>query len=106
MLAIDEIAPHHSIEEIYTDRIEIISISHDQVNFLAEGSVTAGLQWGSNSDIRRGDGITGTESFPFTCQLWSLVETPDEVETSEAGPTVDTSSWWDGYYGEEPEPLG
>ncbi|MGB4074538.1 hypothetical protein [Pseudomonas sp.] len=106
LLAIDEIAPHHSIEEIYTDRIEIISITHDQVNFVAEGSVTAGLQWGSNSDIRRGDGITGTEDFPFTCQLWSPVEAPDEVETSEEGPAVDTSSWWDGYYDEEPEPLG
>jgi len=101
LLAVDEIATHHSIEEVYTDRVEITGITHDQIVFKATGSLGVKLQWGSNSDNRRGEGAILPKSFPFTCCLWSPVGSPDEVEALDEGLLVDTSSWWDGYYDEE-----
>lgn len=101
LLAVDEIATHHSIEEVYTDRVEITGITHDKIIFKATGSIRVQLQWGSNSDIRRDEGAILPESFPFTCHLWSPVDSPDEVEAQEEGLLVNTSSWWEGYYDED-----
>ena len=96
--AIDEITAHYSIEEVYTHRVEIIEIAHDEIVFSATGSIAMELQWGSNSDIRRGDGAVLSKSFPFTCYLWSPVDDPTQVEAREDGLLVDTRSWGDGYY--------
>jgi hypothetical protein len=101
LMAIDEIAGHHSIEEIYTHRVEITELTHDEIVFKVTGSIGSALQWGSNSDIRRGDGAVLSKSFPFTCYLWSPVDDPTQVEAREDGLLVDTSSWWKGYYDEE-----
>jgi len=101
LLAIDELATHHTIEEIYTDKIEIVGIDSYFVRFEAHGTVSCELQWGSNSDLRRGDGAVLPQSFPFTCELWSPVDDPEDIQTDENGFGVDTSSWWEGYYDEE-----
>jgi hypothetical protein len=99
--AIDEITAHYSIEEVYTHRVEIIEIAHDEIVFSATGSIATELQWGSNSDIRRGDGAVLSKSFPFTCYLRSPVDDPTQVEAREDGLLVDTRSWGDGYYGDD-----
>jgi hypothetical protein len=98
--AIDEISAHHSLEDVYLHEVEIIGLSHDKITFQASGSITAGLQWGSNSDVRRGDGLLGKESFPFTCFMWSPVDDPAEIQMEDEGLHVDTSSWTDVYYGQ------
>jgi len=98
--AIDELATHHSIEEIETEEIVIAAIDHDTIHFEAAGKIYCELQWGSNSDLRRGDGATSEESFPYTCGLSSPVDDPANVDSDEDGLRVDTSSWRDGYYDE------
>jgi dGTP triphosphohydrolase len=103
--AIDEITAHYSIEEVYTHRVEIIKIAHDEIVFSATGSIATELQWGSNSDIRRGDGAVLSKSFPFTCYLWSPVDDPTQVEAREDGLLVDTRSWGDGYYDDVSLPI-
>ena len=92
---IDELASHHYIEEIYTDKINITDITSQYIEFDSEGSVTCELQWGSDGDMRRGDGAVLTESFPFTCSLRSFVDNPSEVQIDEGNFQVDTSSWWE-----------
>lgn len=99
--SIDELASHHYIEEINTDTIKIFNIDHESILLCAYGSIGCELQWGSNSDIRRGDGATLHQSFPFTCQLISSVEAPDEIECDENSLSVDTSSWYDLMYGQD-----
>ncbi len=101
IIGIDELASHHSIEEVYTDRIEIFEINHDVIKYRAHGSIGCILQWGSNSDLRRGDGATLPESFPFICELVSPVGSPEEVECMEDTLGVDTSSWSDVRYGQD-----
>lgn len=82
-------------------QIEVTSIDHAEIQFTAYGSVGAEFQWGSNSDLRRGDGAVIRDAYPLTCKFISKVSSPDELELVDDSLCVDTSSWWDGYYDEE-----
>jgi len=91
---IDALATHHSIDEICTENIVVTSIDHESVYFYVEGSVGCELQWGSNSDVRKGDGALLSESFPFTCDFVSPVTDPEAIECVESSFRVDTSAWY------------
>lgn len=98
--AVDELATHYSLEEVYVDSHEVTSITADAVHIKASGSIGVTLQWGSNSDLRNGDGAEMDESFDFTCELTCATPNPDpdELEYVENSVLVDTGSWR-----EEPE---
>jgi hypothetical protein len=93
ILEIDELATHHTIEEVYVDKIYIPSIDHEFIYFDAIGNISCELQWGSNSDLRSGDGAILPQSFPFSCKLYSSIKNPQSVEVVEGSLNVDTSSW-------------
>ncbi len=98
ILALDELASHHFIDEVYTDKVEIYQIDHEFIMFRAEGSIGCELQWGSNSDLRRGDGAIMPEFFSFECELLSPVHSPESVDSVDGTLSVDTSSWYEGRY--------
>jgi len=100
ILAVDEIAPHHSIEDVYSETIRVERIEAESIHYLVEGTIECELQWGSNSDLRKGDGAVLSESFPFRCHLFALVGDPADFHVDEGSLQVDTESWWDGYYDE------
>ncbi|WKD50520.1 hypothetical protein [Microbulbifer spongiae] len=102
--AIDELATHHFIDEVYTDKVEICEINHEVIMFRVNGSIGCELQWGSNSDLRRGDGAVLPQSYPFTCELISPVCDPEAIESVEESFGVDTSSWTDVRYGQDEHP--
>jgi len=99
--SIDELATHHSIEEIYVGHTEVAAIGAESVRYRATGTISVILQWGSNSDLRRGDGAEMEKSFPFECLFDVPVEDPQELDNAEIVSGVDTGSWWDGYYDED-----
>jgi hypothetical protein len=65
ILNIDELATHHSIEEVYVEQTRVASVTHDTIYFKATGTLAVELQWGSNSDLHRGDGAHSRREFPF-----------------------------------------
>lgn len=93
ILEIDELATHHTIEEIYTADVEIVDITSDRIVLTAEGTIDVTLQWGSNSDVARDDGAVMSASFPFSCSLSASVFDPHNVESDVSTLTVDTTSW-------------
>lgn len=97
ILSIDEIATHHSIAEVDVHEIEVTSMDHAEIQFTAYGSVGVELQWGSNSDVRKGEGAVVRDSYPLTCRFISKVDSPEELQMVEGSLCVDTSTWWDGY---------
>lgn len=101
IIAIDELATHHYINDVDTNRVEIYEINHESIKFRVYGSIGCELQWGSNSDLRRGDGAVLPQSFPFVCELISPVDAPEEIKTIEESLGVDTSSWTDVKYGQD-----
>jgi Predicted pPIWI-associating nuclease len=104
ILSIDEIATHHSVEDVDVHEIEITSMDHAEIQFTAYGSVGVELQWGSNSDIRKGEGALFRDSYPLTCKFTSKVDRPEDLEMVADSLCVDSGSWWDGYY-DEGEPT-
>lgn len=101
ILSIDELATHHFIDAVYTEDVHVGQIDAHFIHFVAEGTVECELQWGSSSDLRRGDGATLEQAFPFTCELTSSVDNPGAIVAEENTFSADTSSWWEGYYDDE-----
>lgn len=102
ILSIDEIASHHSIEEISVEETTVTALTEEKIHFEVMGSVSVELQWGSNGDLRRGDGALLDESFPFKVTMWSPVD--DVTQFNDTVYAVDTSSWFEGYYDEDEPP--
>lgn len=98
--SIDELATHHCVEEIDVEEVSVTKVGSEYIHLKASGTIGVELQWGSSGDLRRGEGAVGNDSFPFTCQLQSHVDSPEELEVVEDVLCVDTSSWWEGYYDE------
>ncbi|MBC3300196.1 hypothetical protein H0Z09_03585 [Pseudomonas sp. SWRI18] len=94
--AIDELATHHFIDEIYVDET-IIRITYDTVHFDVAGMVGVELQYGSSSDWRSGDGAKIDISFPFICKMICPAENPSEetLKMVQGSLIVDTSRWYE-----------
>lgn len=102
--ALHELASRYSIEEYYIDSVDITLIDSSSIHYKVKASVTVGLQWGSNSDIRNDMGAVGEEDFIVEVKLRAPVVDPSSIEHDEDGTVaVDTSSWWDGYYDQDDE---
>ncbi|SNB79906.1 hypothetical protein SAMN02745900_03580 [Pseudomonas sp. URIL14HWK12:I8] len=95
--AVDELATHYSLEEVYVDSHEVSHITCDAVHIKVSGTVGVTLQWGSNSDLRNGDGAELDQSFDFTCELTCETPNPDpeKLEFVENSVMVDTGDWYD-----------
>jgi hypothetical protein len=69
-----------------------VSLTHDTIYFKATGTLAVGLQWGSNSDVSRGDGIELDVSFPFEVTMQSPIYDVSSFYAVEY--SVDASTWF------------
>ncbi|MGY2959894.1 hypothetical protein ACVWZP_000843 [Pseudomonas sp. TE36184] len=93
--ALDSVAHHYSLEHVSVNISGVERITHDTVHLFAAGFINVQLQWGSNSDVRRGDGHLQDDSFEFRCNLTCSVEDPtgDSLVMEEDSIIVDTKAW-------------
>lgn len=89
---IDELSTHHSIESVDVSSISVETIATSSITFILNGNIEVRLQWGSDGDIRRGDGHEQNENFSFKCQAiveldamsYSNIDIKDlEIDTDE-----------------------
>ena len=92
---VDELASHYSLDDIYVEDIAVRRIEADSITYRVTGSVEVTLQWGSNSDVRRGDGAELDQSFPFWCELELPLGDLWDIDLAETTYGVDTSEWRD-----------
>jgi hypothetical protein len=90
--SIDEIATHHSIEGVFVNRMRIFSLTHDTIYFEVEGTLSVGLQWGSNSDVRNDMGAELDESFPFEVTMKSPID--DAAAFYDVSYFVEMAEWY------------
>ena len=95
ILEVDEIASHHSVDEVYIDDTYVKRIGPQSITYCASGSIDVTLQWGSNSDVRRGDGVEIGETFPFLCEIDVPLDNPWDLRMAETIYFVDTKRWRD-----------
>jgi hypothetical protein len=101
---VDELATHHSVDEVYVGDTSVRSIGAHFISYRATGTIAITLQWGSNSDMRRGDGAEADLSFPFHCDIQVSLDDPLDIAYSETDYAVDVSSWRDGMGPDEDDP--
>ena len=104
MLEVDELASHFSVDELYVDSVTVSAIGADEITYLVTGSVDVTLQWGSNSDLRRGDGAESAQSFPFHCEFQVPLDDPWDLKQAKRTYGVDVSKWHEAMEPDEPEP--
>ncbi|MFZ6689207.1 hypothetical protein ACO0K0_15800 [Undibacterium sp. SXout11W] len=94
LLAIDEIATHHSVEFIDIEEIEVVSIGSTEIEISVHGNIEVELQWGSNSDVKNDTGAVANDSFPFRCMITSHTTEPEEIHIETDHLQIDTSDWF------------
>jgi Predicted pPIWI-associating nuclease len=95
IMEVEDLAPHHSVDELYIEDITVEKIGADSITYQVTGSIEVTLQWGSNSDVRNDNGAEARKTFPFRCEFRLPVDDPWELGPAEPKYLVDTSSWRD-----------
>ncbi|MBA2799153.1 hypothetical protein [Aeromonas sp. FDAARGOS 1418] len=90
-----ELSTHQYIEDIYHDGAYVDRIGPKSLTLKVTGHLDCELQYGSGSDIRRGDGGIIATSFPFFGTIDVKFEAPLGSVMEVDSLNVDTSSWYE-----------
>jgi hypothetical protein len=101
IMSVDEIASHYSVDEVCCEHTEVVAIAANYVRYNASGTVSVTLQFGSNSDVEKGDGAELEQGFPFDCEFDVPIDDPRDLASATVTSGVDTSSWFEGRYDED-----
>jgi len=75
--------------------VTIDAIESDQIHFSGSGSVACDLQYGSDGDCRRGDGVEFSDSYPFSFSGTAPVTAPLDVDVPKESIEIDTRSYYE-----------
>lgn len=91
---IDELATHYWVKGVWINRISIDSIDEEEISVTVNGSVDVGLQYGSDSDYKHGDGVRTSDSYPFTVSLSIDVKSPLDLSVVPRDIEIDNSKFY------------
>lgn len=91
---IDMLSTHSSVDACYISSIAITRITEEQIYISVSGTIQVRLQYGSDTDVRRGDGAVSHESYPFTCEMVGEVNQLEEFEPDIDTMVVDTETFY------------
>jgi hypothetical protein len=90
---VDILATHHFIKAVEIGDVSISAITSAMVRINVAGSLGVELQWGSGSDVARGDGATLNETFPFEVLMEAPVRDVRQLRSLDY--SVNTDSWYE-----------
>lgn len=88
-----DLSTHQFIEDIRSDEVFVENIGPKSLKLRVYGSLDCELQYGSGSDMRRGDGAVINESFPIDAVISVKFTAPLGSSMDVIHLKVDTSSW-------------
>ena len=92
---LDILSSHTRPQDAEDVEIEIDDIGEETITFFGTGSVLCDLQYGSDGDCRRGDGLEFSDSYPFTFSGEARTDDPRKVTVDRDDVSVDTSSFYE-----------
>ncbi|MBU5353196.1 hypothetical protein KQI74_12930 [Paenibacillus barcinonensis] len=99
---IDLLATHYTVDGNTIDTISVTDIDAHYIYISVDGSVDVTHQFGSDGDLRRGDGVEFEESYPFIVNTKVSVLYPIDIEIETDEIDIDTDKYYDnGSEGEE-----
>jgi hypothetical protein len=90
---LDEISTHHTVEYTHIEHFELVHMGPTKIVFRASGSVDCELQYGSDGDYARGEGLRVDCNFPLTSEFEADIATPLSLEVKKL--EVDNSSFYE-----------
>ncbi|MRN56387.1 hypothetical protein [Paenibacillus monticola] len=104
MQEIDILATHYTVDGNTIDTISVADIDAHNIYISVDGSVDVTHQYGSDGDLRRGDGVEFEKSYPFIINIQVSVIDPLFIEIETDDIEVDTDKYYDnGSDEEEPD---
>lgn len=92
---IQELSTHQYVDEVYTDTLNFLDLSHHSIDVKVNGKIYVELQYGSNSDNQKGDGFKMDDKYPFSSELTIDLNSFPDYKTTLKYFTVDTSSFYE-----------
>ncbi|EHB66078.1 hypothetical protein [Paenibacillus lactis] len=92
---IDVLATHYTVDGNTIDTISVTDIDAHYIYIYIDGFVDVTHQFGSDGDLRRGDGVEFEESYPFTINMEVPVFDPLDIEIETDDIMVDTDKYYD-----------
>jgi hypothetical protein len=89
---LDEIATHCYIDGVSDIEILSVEVDNDYIHFTGSGNVDCDHQFGSNSDVRKGDGFEFSGSSPLSFDGHIPLDDLSSVEITSI--SADTSAHW------------
>lgn len=93
--ALDTLSSHTRPTGACDIEIEITVITKDEISFSGTGTVECDMQFGSDGDVRRGDGMEWGDSFPFKFSGTAPTSNPRKVDVPRGEIEIDNSSYYE-----------
>ena len=94
---LDCLSSHTHLQGASDVAVGELTFDEEWIEFSGTGSVDCDLQWGSDGDVKRGDGAESSASFPFKFSGKAPISDPSQIEIKRESISVDTSSFYGSY---------
>lgn len=90
---LDVLSTHSTVDQAHVEEFELSHMGPKRLEFHGSGSVDCDLQYGSDSDNERGDGVRSSISLPLTCQFEADISRPLDLKVKNL--SVDNTSFYE-----------
>lgn len=92
---LDRLSTHTSVEGVDLYSLKITSMDAETIRYEGRGNVDVRLQYGSDSDVERDDGVVSSDSYPLTCQFSAATCSPLDISVVWGTLIIDTDSFYE-----------
>jgi hypothetical protein len=92
---LDRLSTHTSVIGVDLYDLTITFMDSDHIRYSGHGNVDVRLQYGSDSDVDRDDGVISSDSYPLTCEFEAETCTPLDISIVPGALKVDTDSFYE-----------
>jgi hypothetical protein len=93
--ALDILSTHTRPQGASDVEIEDVTFDENWIEFTGKGSVDCDLQYGSDGDVERGDGVESSDSFPFTFSGRVSIGDLTKIEIDKESISINTESFYE-----------
>ncbi|ODM31422.1 hypothetical protein A6779_17820 [Marinobacter adhaerens] len=91
--SLDELSSHSVIDWINFEGFQVVDVDEQFLYIIGDGTVHVTLQYGSSSDLKRGDGAIINDSFPLQFDCKARANKPKGAFVVKESISVVTDSW-------------
>jgi hypothetical protein len=91
---LDQLATHYTVSQVNMEDLDL-TMDSETIRLAVAGTVDCNFQYGSSSDVERGDGAESSGAYPFTCKYEADIKTPADLVLVCGSLNIDNSSFYE-----------